>query len=172
MKKLIAILACVMMSMMMLVACGKDTDSDSKKEESKKEESNKNVTIDVVATADALIKDVKFVDQMSPIDSIDFFTALFSIDAADVKEQKTYTSTGATAEMLSAVKCTDADAAEKVKGIFEAYTKDLSSQYADYKPEECEKLDNPVIKVYNEYVIICVSDDNDTATKTIEGQVK
>ena len=171
MKKLIAILACVMMSMMMLVACGKDTDSNTNKE-SNKEDSNKNVTIDVVATADALIKDIKFVDQMSPIDNIDFFAALFSIDAADVKEQKTYTSTGATAEMLSAVKCTDAAAAEKVKGIFEAYTKDLSSQYADYKPEECEKLDNPVIKVYNEYVIICVSDDNDTATKTIEGQVK
>lgn len=172
MKKLIAILACIMMSMMMLVACSKDTDSNTNKEETKKEDSNKNVTIDVAATADALIKDIKFVDQMSPIDNIDFFAALFSIDVADVKEQKTYTSTGATAEMLSAVKCKDVAAAERVKGIFESYTKNLSSQYADYKPEECEKLDNPVIKVYNEYVIICVSDENDTATKTIEGQVK
>lgn len=169
MKRLIAVLACVIMSMMMLVACSKDNENDAKKEEGNEK---KNVTIDVVATADALIKDIKFVDQMSPIDNVDFFSALFNIDAKDVKEQKTYTSTGATAEMLSAVKCTDEEAAKRVKEKFETYTKDLSSQYADYKPEECDKLDNPVIKVYNEYVIICVSDENDTATKTIEGQVK
>ncbi len=170
MKRLLSLLACVGLSMMLFVACGdKEKETETNK---KSEEVNKEVTIDIAATADALLTDVEFVDEMSVIDQIDFFVALFSIEADDVQEQKTYTSTGATAEMLSAVKCKDADAAKRVKEAFEAYTKDLSGQYADYKPEECEKLDNPVIKVYDEYVIICVSDDNDTATKTIEGQVK
>ena len=169
MKRIISLIACLCLTMMLFVACGDKEKETEKKEENKE---NKKVTMDVAATADTLLDKVKFVDKMSPIDQIDFFAALFSIEADDVKEQKSYTSTGATAEMISAVKCKDADAAKRVKEAFEAYTKDLSSQYADYKPEECDKLDNPVIMVYDEYVIICVSDDNDTATKTIEGQVK
>ena len=167
MKRLFSLMACIVLAMMLFVAC---SDKESKKE--KKKDENTAVTIDVAATADSLLDNVAFVDDMTAIESIDFFAALFSIEKEDVKEQKSYTSTGATAEMISAVKCTDANAAKRVKEAFEAYTKDLSGQYADYKPEECEKLDNPVIKVYNEYVIICVSDDNDTATKKIEEQVK
>lgn len=161
-------MTCVVLAMMLCVAC---SGKEKEKEEGKQNE-NKAVTIDVAATADALLKDVKFIDEMTAIESVDFFSALFSVEKADVAEQKSYTSTGATAELISAVKCKDADAAKRVKEAFEAYTKDLSGQYADYKPEECTKLDNPVIKVYNEYVIVCVSDDNSTATKTIEGQVK
>ncbi len=168
MKRLVSMLVCVMLAMMLCVACGNKETED----ETKSDNNNKSVTIDVAATADKLLSDVKFVDTMTAVESVDFFSALFSIETADVKEQKSYTSTGATAELISAVKCTDEAAAKRVKAAFEAYTKDLSSQYADYKPEECTKLDNPVIKVYNEYVIICVSDDNDTAAKTIEGQVK
>ena len=167
MKRLFSLMACIVLAMMLFVAC-----SDKESEKEKKKDENTVVTIDVAATADSLLDNVAFVDDMTAIESIDFFAALFSIEKEDVKEQKSYTSTGATAEMISAVKCTDANAAKRVKEAFEAYTKDLSGQYADYKPEECEKLDNPVIKVYNEYVIICVSDDNDTATKKIEEQVK
>ncbi len=167
MKRLLSLLACIVMSMMLFVACN---DKESEKEDNKNESTE--VNIDIEATADSLLNNVGFVDEMTAIESIDFFAALFSIDKEDVKEQKSYTSTGATAEMISAVKCTDADAAKRVKEAFEAYTKDLSGQYADYKPEECEKLDNPVIKVYNEYVIVCVSDNNDKAVKKIEEQVK
>ncbi len=167
MKKIFSLITCVMLAMMLCVACG---DKESEKEESKKD--NTVVNIDVAATADSLLDNIAFVDEMTAIESVDFFAALFSIEKEDVKEQKSYTSTGATAEMVSAVKCKDAEAAKRVKAAFEAYTKDLSGQYADYKPEECEKLDNPVIKVYNEYVIICVSDENDKAVKKIEEQVK
>ena len=168
MKKLISVLVCLMLTMMLFVACGKEDDSDSKENN----DSDKDVIMDVAATADALMADIEFVDEMTEIASMDFFVAVFSVDADDVVSQKTYVSSGATAERVAVVECKDADAAKRVKSIFEAYTADLSSQYADYTPSECEKLDNAVIEVHGKYVVMCVSNDNDTAKKTIEGQVK
>ncbi len=168
MKKLIYTIMCVAMSMMIFTACG--SKEDSKGDGAALEAVVEN--LDVAAVADALIEKVEFVDEMTSIEDIAFFSAVFTINAEDVVNQKTYMSTGATAELISAVECKDETAAEAVKERFEAYTADLSSQYADYKPEECEKLDNPVLKVYGKYVIICASDDNDKATDTIEEQVK
>lgn len=172
MKKIIYILVCCMLTMMVFVACGKKDSETDENNGGNKSEEIKVENLDVVAVADALIDNVEFVDDMTPIEAVDFFTAVFTIKAEDVVTQKTYMSTGATAELVSAVECADEDAAARVKERFEAYTADLSSQYADYKPEECEKLDNPVLKVYGKYVIICASDDNDKATSTIEEQVK
>lgn len=165
MKKLLCMMACLVLAMTMLTACGK-------KDENNEKVTEKVVTMDVSATADALIKDIKFVDDMSKVEDIEFFSALFSVDSEDIKGQLTYTSSGATAEVVSAVECTDKEAAKRVEEAFKAYTKAMSEAYADYTPTECAKLDNPVIKVYEKYVIMCVSDDNDTAVKTIEGQVK
>lgn len=167
MKRLYGLAICIIMTMALLTACGnKKTEKDNDNKE------NNKVTIDVVKTADTLLNDVKFDAEMSVVEDMEFFLQYFGVEAEDVVEQKTYISAGLTADIISAIKCKDEASAKTVKERFEAYTKDLSSQYADYKPEECGKLDKPVIKVYGEYVIVCTSNDNDTATKTIEGQVK
>ena len=162
MKKHIVLLLCLVTVMAFLVGCKRG--EENKSSDNKKEDTNNEVIkdLDVAKVADKLLEDVDFVAELSSKET-EFVLAWFSLDADDVVEQKTYLGDGSTAELISAVKCKDADAAKKVEDAFKAYAKTNSEMYADYKPEECPKLDNPVVKVYGEYVIVCISDNNDKA---------
>lgn len=164
MKKIIVLLLCMISVLTLFTACKKDETED-------KESKDKSYDINVEKLADKLLEDIKFVDELTTKET-DFVVQWFFMNADDVEEQKTYMGSGSTAELISVVKCKDEDAAKDVEKVFKDYAAERSKMYADYAPEECVKLDNPVIKVYGQYVVVCISDDNDTAKKTIEGQVE
>ena len=164
MKKIIVLLLCMISVLTLFTACKKDETED-------KESKDKSYDINVEKLADKLLEDIEFVDELTTKET-DFVVQWFFLNADDVEEQKTYMGSGSTAELISVVKCKDEYAAKDVEKVFKDYAAERSKMYADYAPEECVKLDNPVIKVYGQYVVVCISDDNDTAKKTIEGQVE
>lgn len=125
-------------------------------------------TADVQKVADGLISAVKFKDQMSVLKQ-DTAVKLYGIDSGDVTKAAVYESTGATAEEVAAFEAKDEQAAGRVKEKAEQRVEDQKSGFQDYQPAEMAKLKNPVLVEKGKYVVLCVSDDNETAKKTIDG---
>jgi len=125
-------------------------------------------TADVQKVADGLISSVKFKDQMSMLKQ-DTAVKLYGIDSGDVTKAAVYESTGATAEEVAAFEAKDEQAAGRVKEKAQQRIEDQKSGFQDYQPAEMAKLKNPVLVEKGKYVILCVSDDNETAKKTIDG---
>lgn len=123
--------------------------------------------VDVQNIADDLIGTIAFQDQMSEL-SQDTAIGIFGIAADDVVKAAVYESTGATAEEVAAFESKDEQTAERVKEKAEERIDTQRAGFQDYVPAELEKLKDPVLVQKGKYVILCVSNDNETAKKTID----
>ena len=125
-------------------------------------------TADVQKVAEGLISSVKFKDQMSELKQ-DTAVKIYGIEPGDVAKAAVYESTGATAEEVAAFEAKDEQAAGRIKAKAEQRVEDQKAGFQDYQPAEMTKLKNPVLVEKGKYVVLCVSDDNETAKKTIDG---
>lgn len=129
------------------------------------------VNADVNTIADEIIKSVKFVDQMSPIEQK---TAVknYGLDASDITKAKVYESTGATAEEVAAFEAKDDTAAGRVKKAADARVEDQKSAFQGYQPKEMTKLKNPLIVQSGKYVVLVVADDTSSAKNVTDKYLK
>lgn len=125
-------------------------------------------TVDVQKAAKTLISSVKFQDQMSEV-SQETAVKIYGIGSGDVVKAAVYESTGATAEEVAAFEAKDGKAADRVKQKAEERVETQKAGFQDYQPKEMEKLKNPVLVEKGNYVILCVSNDNEAAKKTVDG---
>lgn len=125
-------------------------------------------TADVTAVADAVVKAVKFKDQMSPVDQ-KTAVKLYGLDSADVTKARVYESTGATAEEVAVFEAKDAASAAKVKQAAQQRVQDQGAAFQDYQPKEMAKLKTPFLLQSGNYVVLVVADDT-SAAKTVAGQ--
>lgn len=123
---------------------------------------------DVQKVAQGLISSVKFQDQMSELKQ-DTAVHLFGLNSGDVVKAAVYESTGATAEEVAAFEAKDEAAAVRVKEKAEERIENQKAGFQDYQPKEMIKLKGPVLEEKGKYVILCVSDDNAAAQRTIDG---
>ncbi|MFU0831955.1 MAG: DUF4358 domain-containing protein [Oscillospiraceae bacterium] len=123
--------------------------------------------VDVQKIADELINTITFQDEMSELNQ-DTAIGIFGIETDDVVKAAVYESTGATAEEVAAFECKDEQAAGRIKKKAEDRIETQRTGFQDYMPAEMEKLKDPVLIQQGKYVILCVSDDNETAKQTID----
>jgi PBP1b-binding outer membrane lipoprotein LpoB len=122
---------------------------------------------DVQKVAEGLISSVKFKDQMSEL-SRETAVKLYGIDSGDVVKAAVYESTGATAEEVAAFEAKDEQAAGRIQAKAKQRIEDQKAGFQDYQPAEMAKLKDPVLVEKGKYVVLCVSDENGTAKKTID----
>lgn len=126
----------------------------------------KDVAIDMDKLAAALEKDVPFKDEMSRVDNGVFY-GLYGLAEEDADKAVLISSTGATAEEIAVIHAASPD---KVSAVNEAVRSRIEAQregFENYVPGELEKLKDPVVEQLGDYVILCVSDDNDKAEEII-----
>lgn len=116
--------------------------------------------------ADKLKSEITFTSEMNEADE-ETFSTLYPIKKEDLSEEKTYISTGYTAEEISVVKCSSMEAAARVKQAFEMRVSDQTAAFQNFMPQELTKLQKAVIKIHNNYVILCISDDSEKANKIL-----
>lgn len=158
MKKLVLILGIAVIAISALTAC-----SDKKQAETAKEEA---VKIDVTALADELKNGVTFQDEMTELED-SMFEMVYVIDPADVADKKVYISTGATAEEIAVMEGKDAESAKRIKEGLEQRIEDEKANFETYVPEEMKKLESPVLVEKGNYVILCISNENEKALEII-----
>lgn len=124
-----------------------------------------NVSADMNAVADEILKGTKFSDQMSAVDQ-KMALKIYGLEAADVEKAKVYESTGATAEEVAAFEAKDESAAAVIDKAASERVKDQTSAFEGYQPKEMTKLKSPLLVQKGKYVVLVVADDT-SAAKTI-----
>lgn len=129
-------------------------------------------TLDVEATAQALLNGADFDDELAPL-SEKLLTAQYTgLDTADVVSCKVYISGTASGDELAVFEAKDAEAAQRIKTVTETRLSGLIEQYSDYAPDKVPKLQNPVLVMEGNYVVLCVSNDNAKAQELLNAQWK
>ena len=151
MKRFISLLLAVLTAAT-LVACG---DKDS-------------ATVDAAGLGKALSERVQFDDTMSAVSYDDL---KFYLELPEKCEVGAYMSTGATAEEIFVVQCYNKTDAAAVKVSMQSYLDSQKQEMERYKPEEVARLDNAIFATYGTCVVLCVTNDTDTANAVIKEYV-
>lgn len=107
-----------------------------------------------------------FKDTLSEVDS-SYSQMLMNISADEYTTAIIYTGSGATAERLAVFEAADSSFAQALKDKCTTHVTEQAEAYAGYLPEEVDKLNHAIIKVYDKYVILCVAQDYDKALEII-----
>lgn len=127
----------------------------------------KAIKIDVDALAAKLASSIKFNDPLAKIEEQPALK-LYNMKNSLINKQSVYVGSGATAEEISVWEATDADAAKSIKTAVLARIEAQKSGFQDYVPTEMVKLKNPVLVCEGDYVILCLSNDNEKAKQIID----
>lgn len=144
------LVAFLMVTIVSLCACGE----------------KKELVLDINELADALQSGIVFEDQMSSID-LPVFYALYNLTEEEVADAVMIGSTGATAEEIAVIQAISPEMLEKVKTAVVDRIEFQKSGFENYVPAELDKLSKPVVEVMGNYVVLCVSDDEQKAREII-----
>lgn len=125
----------------------------------------------VTAVADNLSKNIEFKDQMTEMTG-ENARDVYLLNENDVSEGKVYVSTGATAEEIAVWYAASPEKVEIVKKALEERVEFQRTSFEDYNAQELTKLKDPVLETKGQYVILCISDDNDKAKAIIDEAFK
>lgn len=118
--------------------------------------------------AEALLEDVKFSQELAPVD-MNLLTPMYGVEEAMLQDYAVYMSSGGTADEFAIFFAKDTETAKEITKFVEMRVEDQKSVMENYLPEEMSKLENAVIKSEGPYVILCVTDDAETAKDIIHG---
>lgn len=126
-------------------------------------------TIDTAALASSLVTDISYDDALTPINEDE---VTYYMDVPDGVKSIMYMGSGNTAEEVAVFEAPDKDTASTMKNNVQNYLDDQSDSFQDYIPEEAKRIGNAVLEQKNQYVILCVSGDSESAKKIIEKAFK
>lgn len=124
------------------------------------------VELDITQIAQEIVDGNVFKDTLAPIDS-SYSEMLMKITTDEYVSAVIYMGSGATAERLAVFEAADSTAAEALKEKCTTHITEQTAAYADYMPEEVDKLNNAFVKTNGKYVILCVAQDYEVAKKMI-----
>ncbi len=142
------------MACMLLVGCNKE---------------NKSINIDINSVSKSLVENIEFKDSLELLDS-EIVKMFYEIP--DNTEYVLYMGSGATAEELAIFKLADEQKVEEMIKNIKAHIENQILQFEDYNNEEIKKLENYILKVKDNYVVLCVTDDIENAKSQIDNYVK
>ena len=151
MKRIIALLLAAMTALT-LVACGDKTSA----------------TVDAAGLSKALAERVQFDDTMTAVSADDLG---FYLELPAKCEVGAYMSSGATAEEIFVVQCYDKTDAAAVKVSMQSFLDNQKQEMERYKPEEVARLNNAIFATYGTCVVLCVTNDTDSANTVIKEYV-
>ena len=125
--------------------------------------------IDAQALADDLVNKVTYTDELNEIDS-EMAGELYQIGTAE--NAYVYVSSGATAEEVAVFEFADTEAAEEAAKAADTRIQEQKDSFATYIPEEVDKLEHAILEQDGCYLVVCVTDDSDTANSIIDEYLK
>ena len=118
------------------------------------------LVLDPSAAADTLLNEITFDTELADAGEAAagiLFTLPEGVTAA------VYAGDGAYADELVIFDCGSRENVAAAQEAAEAHLADLKESFADYIPEEAEKVDSAVMETAGSYLILCVSDDENAA---------
>lgn len=129
----------------------------------------KEVKIDIKEFANDIIENVDFEDELNVIDE-KTVTMMYDIDNA--LNEVVYMGSGATAEEFAIFEFEDRQGSKEALEKAKVRIEDQKLSFKDYMPKEMKKLDNAILINKGNYLIVCVTDDQEGAEKILDKYIK
>lgn len=130
---------------------------------------NAGKTIDVDKLVDTVLDSVDFEAELNLLDDS---VASGMIETAEGTDLRVYMGNGTYADELVVMTALSEKDAQQNQKNAEAHLAEMQKQFNDYLPREAKKIDNAIQVRCGCYVVICVTNDTETASKKIDGFMK
>lgn len=132
--------------------------------------SNQNISIDMQKLAEDLIASQIFEDDLSIIEE-ESVIKKYNFNKDNLKNVISYVGTGATVEEILIIELVDKDKVNETKEIIETYIKELKINFESYLPKEVYKLENCNLITKSNYIILCISNNDEKAKEIINNYI-
>ena len=133
-------------------------------------DSNKDISIDMQKLAEDLITAEIFEDDLSIIDE-DSIIKKYNFNKEDFKNIISYVGTGATVEEILIIEVSDKNKINEFKKIIETKIEELKINFQSYLPKEVFKLENCNLITKDNYIILCISNNEKKAKEIINNYI-
>lgn len=125
-----------------------------------------NITLDMQKLALDLINQSIFEDDLSEIDR-DSIVKKYNFPNDKIKNIISYMGSGATAEEILLLEVFNREDTGEILNIIKEKLEERKQDFQNYLPKEVFKLENYYLKSVNNYIILCISNDEKQAEKII-----
>ena len=150
MKKIIAGISALALSILCLTGCGGGKE------------------LDLTAASNTVLTSVSFAEQLQPA-SEKIALKRLGVNEADVESCVAYASTNAVVDEFAIIKTTNPG---NVESAIQQHVAAQIATYQSYAPNEVTKLDSAIVKTTGDYVIYVVSSDNASAQSVVDSLTK
>lgn len=122
------------------------------------------VKIDTEALASDLLSNVSFANELTLVEESKADLVLPDMENCSVL---LYMGEGTYADEILIVTASDKTSSDAAYNAVKSHKEDLKTSFENYYPAESEKVENSVLVQSGNYVVLCITDDVDTANSII-----
>jgi len=123
-----------------------------------------NLTFDINTLGNDLLENASFDDELVQVND-GIISTLYHF--GECESIVAYAGSGATAEEIIIIEGKNSENAKNLYEKLKSYLQKKKITFEDYNPSEMYKLKDPVLAQYGNYVVYCISKDNEKAQSII-----
>lgn len=124
------------------------------------------IEIDIEELGKKISESGVFQDEIAKVDKEIVYKA-YSFNDNLIKEIVSYQGSGATSEEILILQVNEKENLNEVKEMINNRIEERKEIFVSYLPKEVYKLENNIFRVYNNYIIMCISNDNEKVDEII-----
>lgn len=124
------------------------------------------IEIDIEELGKKISESGVFQDEIAKVDKEIVYKA-YGFNDNLIKEIVSYQGSGATSEEILILQVNEKENLNEVKEMINNRIEERKEIFVSYLPKEVYKLENNIFRVYNNYIIMCISNDNEKVNEII-----
>lgn len=129
----------------------------------------KNITIDIETLANEILQNIEFEDEINKVD-IGTVEKLYNINNA--VSQIVYMSSGSTAEEIAIFEFENKEDCQMAVEKANKRIEEQKQSFRDYMPKEMKKLEDSIVESENNYLIVCITDNQGKIEEILDKYIK
>ena len=124
------------------------------------------IEIDIEELGKKISESGVFQDEIAKVDK-EIVYKVYGFNDNLIKEIVSYQGSGATSEEILILQVNEKENLNEVKEMINNRIEERKEIFVSYLPKEVYKLENNIFRVYNNYIIMCISNDNEKVDEII-----
>lgn len=134
-------------------------------------EKNKDIEIDIEDLASKIAENSSFEDQLEKVD-YEMVMKDYNFSYDEIEQLVSYQGSGASSEEIVILQVKDKINLNSVKDKINVRLQERKKAFESYLPKEVWKIENNILKVEGNYIILCISNDNNAINKLVNDYVR
>ena len=132
---------------------------------------NKDIQINIEDLASKIAENNYFEDQLEKVDS-EMIMEAYNFSSDEIEKLVSYQGSGASSEEIVILQVKDKSKLNSVKDKINKRLEERKEAFENYLPKEVGKIENNILRVERNYIILCISNDNNGVNKLLNEYLK